>query len=101
MYKHEESKHPHKIIKYRLERWLSAHHLKRKYEDFRLFPDSNVIGCCSVALVHFKPHVAAIVSKNNWDYRCVPLHPVVDNPKPRDTGKLKITLGPPYYQSGD
>lgn len=21
MYKHEESKHPHKIIKYRLERW--------------------------------------------------------------------------------
>lgn len=92
MYKHEESKHPHKIIKYRLE---------RKYEDFRLFPDSNVIGCCSVALVHFKPHVAAIVSKNNWDYRCVPLHPVVDNPKPRDTGKLKITLGPPYYQSGD
>lgn len=77
MYKHEESKHPHKIIKYRLER------------------------CCSVALVHFKPHVAAIVSKNNWDYRCVPLHPVVDNPKPRDTGKLKITLGPPYYQSGD
>lgn len=64
-----------------------------KYEDFRFFLDPSEIRSCSVALTHFKLDAAAIASKNNWDYRYVPLYPAVGNPKPRDTGKLN------YYWS--